>query len=152
MRITVMNRNEAIQYCHKSHNETSVIISISTPCEEYHDEPFMSTIIGNGVYEICRVEFFDIDGNYPISNGRMTIDDAEIIADVIERNQDKHIIVHCDAGQSRSAGVAAALAKYYNNNDEEYFNNTHMVPNMWCYRLMLVALYGENYSERNVEK
>lgn len=142
MEIVVMNRQQAIEYCHTPHKEQSIIISIYTPCEEYHDEPFMSTIIGNGVYEICRVEFFDIDNHYPISTGRMTMDHAEIIADTIERNLDKKIIVHCDAGQSRSAGIAAAISKYYNGTDEEFFSNEKMVPNMWCYRLMLTQLTG----------
>lgn len=145
MRITVMNRNQAIQYCHQQHDDKSVIISIYTPCEEYHDEPFMSTILDNGVWEICRVGFFDIDGNYPISTGRMTLEQAELIADTVARNQDKHIIVHCDAGECRSAGIAAALAKYYNGTDEEFFDNPKLVPNMLCYRLMLVALTGEDF-------
>lgn len=147
MRITVMNRNEAIKYCHQSHDEQSVIISINTPVEEYHDEPFMSTIIGNGVWEILRLEFFDIDGNYPISFGRMTMDDAQKIADVVERNQDKHIIIHCDAGQSRSAGIAGALSKFYNNDDNIYFNNPKYTPNMLCYRLLLTELAGEKYDK-----
>lgn len=147
MQITVMNRNQAIQYCHQPHDQQTVMISIYTPCEEYHDEPFMSTIIGNGVYEICRVGFFDVDSKYPVKSGRMTLDDAELITDVIERNLDKHIIVHCDAGQSRSAGIAAALSKYYNGSDEEFFNNPHMTPNMLCYRLMMVQLTGEQYED-----
>ena len=144
MNITVMNRTQAIKYCHNAHNNQVVMISIYTPCEEYHDEPFMSTIIGNGVYEICRVGFFDIDSNYPISFGHMTLDDAELIADVIERNLDKDIIVHCDAGQSRSAGITAALSKYYNGNDNFFFDNPKYTPNMSCYRLMLETLYNKN--------
>jgi predicted protein tyrosine phosphatase len=147
MRITVMNRSQAIQYCHQQHDEKSVIISIYTPVEEYHDEPFMSTIIDNGVWEILRIGFFDIDGNYPASFGRMTIDDAELIADVVARNLDKHIIVHCDAGQSRSAGIAAALSKYYNDTDDMFFNNPRYVPNMFCYRLMLAQLAGKQYED-----
>lgn len=145
MNIQVMNRQQAVEYCHKPHSEQSVIISISTPVEEYHDEPFMSTIIGNGVYEICRVEFFDVDNHYPISFGKMSMEHAELITDIVARNLDKKIIVHCDAGQSRSAGIAAALAKYYNGDDEEFFNNSHMVPNMWCYNLILTQLAGQRY-------
>ena len=141
MNIQVMNRQEAIQYCHQRHDEETCIISIYTPVEEYHDEPFMSTIIGNGVYEILRVGFFDVDlGN----KGAIDKDMADMIADTVERNKNRKIIVHCDLGASRSVGVAAALAKFYNNDDMEYFNTPNMIPNMRCYRYVLNALV-KNY-------
>ena len=139
MNIQVMNRQQAIEYCHQHHDEETCMISIYTPIEEYHDEPFMSTIIGNGVYEILRIGFFDVEGL-----GGITTDDAELIADVIERNSYRKIIVHCDLGASRSVGVAAALSKYYNNDDSEYFNNPRMVPNMRCYRFVYNELNRRN--------
>lgn len=145
MRITVMNRTQAIQYCHQPHDEKVAMISIYTPIEEYHDEPFMSTIIGNGVDEILRLGFFDIDNNYPSFHGKMTIDDAELIVDFVQRNMDKKIIIHCDEGQSRSAGIAAALSKYYNGDDSEYFKNSDMAPNHLCYDLILVILTGTKF-------
>lgn len=139
MNIQVMNRQQAVEYCHQHHDEETCMISIYTPIEEYHDEPFMSTIIGNGVYEILRIGFFDVEGL-----GGITTDDAELIADVIERNSYRKIIVHCDLGASRSVGVAAALSKYYNNDDSEYFNNSRMIPNMRCYRFVYNELNKRN--------
>lgn len=139
MNIQVMNRQQAVEYCHQHHDEETCMISIYTPIEEYHDEPFMSTIIGNGVYEILRIGFFDVDGL-----GGITTDDAELIADVIERNSYRKIIIHCDLGASRSVGVAAALSKYYNNDDSEYFNNSRMIPNMRCYRFVYNELNRRN--------
>ena len=147
MEIVVMNRQQAIEYCHQPHDEKVAMISIYTPIEEYHDEPFMSTIIGNGVEEILRLGFFDIDNSYPSIEGKMTIDDAELIVDMVERNMDKKIIVHCDAGQSRSTGIAAALSRFYNGDDSEYFNNPEMAPNHLCYDLVLVMLTGSDYEE-----
>lgn len=52
------------------------------------------------------------------------------------------IIVHCDAGISRSAGVAAALNKYFNGRDQFYFDN--YCPNMHVYRTLLNVLQEEN--------
>ena len=141
MNIQVMNRQQAVEYCHQHHDEETCMISIYTPIEEYHDEPFMSTIIGNGVYEILRIGFFDVDSDH---SGAINENIAEIIADTVERNKNRKIIVHCDYGVSRSVGVAAALAKFYNNDDMEYFNTPNMIPNMRCYRYVLNALY-QNY-------
>ncbi len=45
------------------------------------------------------------------------------------------IIVHCEAGISRSAGVAGALSLIYNGSDEYYFKK--YLPNMFVYRKIL---------------
>lgn len=138
MKIFVMNRKEAIDFCKYSHLAQFAMISISTPFEEYDSAPFISTT--NNVIDICPVQFFDLDNTYPIKKGLMEYKDAKKIVDFVSYYKDKIIIVHCDAGQSRSAGVAAALSKYYNNDDSEYFDNPRFTPNMWCYKLMLNAL------------
>ena len=70
----------------------------------------------------------------------MKHEDAKKIAKFVSQNRDKIIIVHCDAGQSRSAGVAAAISRYYNNYDFEYFDNPRYTPNMRCYHLMMNAM------------
>ena len=138
MKIFVMNRKEAINFCKYPHLAQFVMISISTPFEEYDSAPFSSTT--NNVIDICPVQFFDLDNTYPTKKGLMEYKDAKKIVDFVSYHKDKIIIVHCDAGQSRSAGVAAALSKYYNNDDSEYFDNPRFTPNMWCYKLMLNAL------------
>lgn len=50
----------------------------------------------------------------------------------------ERIIVHCDAGVSRSAAVAAALARALNDDDTEFFGGRYK-PNMRVYRLLLGA-------------
>lgn len=52
------------------------------------------------------------------------------------------ILVHCEAGISRSAGVAAALSKALTNDDYKYFSSA--VPNMWVYRKVLDAWNKES--------
>ena len=47
-------------------------------------------------------------------------------------------VVHCEAGISRSAGIATALSRFYNH-DETFFL-VHYRPNVWVRRLMLEAL------------
>jgi predicted protein tyrosine phosphatase len=56
----------------------------------------------------------------------------------------KVIICHCDGGISRSAGMAAAIAKHYFGDDSEYFKSYS--PNILVYRRMLITFnrIGEN--------
>jgi hypothetical protein len=49
------------------------------------------------------------------------------------------VICQCRAGISRSAGVGAALAKYYNLDVEEYFTTSGYVPNLLVFRTLLEA-------------
>ena len=49
------------------------------------------------------------------------------------------IVVHCGAGISRSAGVAAAIGKVINGDDNFIFKNPKFVPNRNCYRQTLNA-------------
>lgn len=53
------------------------------------------------------------------------------------------LIVHCEAGMSRSAGVAAAIMKWLNNDDTPIFDVPRYRPNMRCYRMTLNALMDE---------
>ena len=54
------------------------------------------------------------------------------------------LIVHCEYGVSRSAGIAAAILKAVTGSDLEIFNNPKYVPNMHCYRITFNALFDEN--------
>lgn len=45
------------------------------------------------------------------------------------------IVVHCEAGISRSAGCASALSLIYNGEDQYYFD--HYLPNMLVYRKII---------------
>lgn len=69
-------------------------------------------------------------------------EDAEKIAAFVMANKHngRHFIVQCDAGVSRSAGVAAALMKYFNGDDSPIFDSPQYCPNMRCYRMVLDAL------------
>jgi predicted protein tyrosine phosphatase len=48
----------------------------------------------------------------------------------------QRILVHCDAGVSRSSGIAAALAKVLNDDDAEFFGGRYL-PNMRVYKILL---------------
>ena len=75
----------------------------------------------------------------------MTSEDAAKIKDYVLAYKDKVecIIVHCEVGVSRSAGVMAAIQKYLIGDDSAIFNNDTFSPNKHCYKLMLDAFFGE---------
>jgi predicted protein tyrosine phosphatase len=50
----------------------------------------------------------------------------------------ERIVVHCDAGVSRSPAVGAALARVFNGSDAELFGGRYR-PNMRVYRMLLEA-------------
>ena len=55
------------------------------------------------------------------------------------------IVVHCEAGISRSAGCAAALSLIYNKEDQYYFDN--YLPNMLVYRKIINRAVYHGYFE-----
>ena len=130
-----MNRKEAIRYSHKPHGEKVAVVSIATDGEDYHSHVIASA--NNGIIGILVLWFDDVDGD-----GGMTDDDAKKIHQFVERYKHRDFIIQCDAGVSRSAGVAGALMKYYNGDDSEIFDNPKYRPNMRCYRTMLNELEG----------
>ncbi len=73
--------------------------------------------------------------------------DAKNILDFVEtcKKGIDLIVVHCEAGISRSAGVAGALSLIYNRTDKEFFEG-YFSPNMLVYWKILNA-YMRNKNE-----
>jgi|SRR5271166_1907199 len=110
-----------------------IIISITTTIEDVADLPICEQTIG-----VLRLSFLDSDGGA----NSITNEQADSIRNFIVGLKDRfgRVIVHCDAGWSRSPAVAAALAKHFNNDDAEFF--TRYRPNMLVYRKVLDAFNG----------
>lgn len=146
MNVTVMSRHNAVRYCGQNNPDSSVMISISDPRMVYDSEPFITE--ENKILDILRLSFSDADGkgldvygNPVEESDLMTDEDAKKVAEFVEAHQDIFILVHCDAGISRSAGVAAAILKHYTGDDSKVFQSGRHYPNMWCYRKTLNALH-----------
>ena len=139
MVVDVMSRSKFEQYAFEKHNKTSIVISIASYGES---EVFAVCNEANRILAIKQVFFNDTDDRNPIYGGIDTntaIEIAHFLRTNYSNTVDK-IIVHCGAGQSRSAGVAAAILKYYTGDDSKIFNNPRYTPNMLCYRRILEAL------------
>ena len=137
-----MSRSNAVKYSEAQHNETSAVISISD-CDK--DSPKLENNPNNGIVARRKVKFDDVERG--ADNCITEADALKIVSFVSEtaKSQDR-LIVHCEAGVSRSAGVAAAILKALTGDDKEVFNNPRYVPNMTCYRAVLNAFYDSRES------
>src|SRR5947209_4967260 len=77
----------------------------------------------------------DLKGTFTL----MTAGQANQIWAFLQKHQNDvgAVVVHCEAGVSRSPAVAAALCKGLGGNDRQFFRRYQ--PNMHVYRLMLEA-------------
>ncbi|MCF0151642.1 MAG: hypothetical protein HUJ80_09570 [Firmicutes bacterium] len=134
MEFKVMSRKDAIDFSYKKPDKECVIISIADATG------FPAKIAENEYIKAVLFIFFDdVDGK---SVYAMTAEEARIIADFALKAQERVplLIVQCEAGISRSAGVCAALMKYFDGDDIPIFGNPYYKPNMHCYRMVLNAL------------
>ena len=124
--LTVCNRDKV-----ESHEfrVPHLMISISAP----NDKPKLP--INKNRIATLSLGFHDIDKSlkeYKIFSKK----DAYKIFEFLKLNKSiKNIVIHCDAGISRSPGVAAALAKIFNKDDSLYFKT--YLPNRLVYKTML---------------
>jgi predicted protein tyrosine phosphatase len=113
------------------HDVPYVVISITTTADDVARVPPSRLCRG-----VLRIAFADIDR--PLS-GAVMFDASHaraICAFISEhRGSIERIIVHCDAGFSRSPAVAAAIAKCLGEDDAEFFRRYQ--PNMHVYQTLL---------------
>lgn len=145
MEVRVMSRPEFIKYCGMEHTDAGrcVAISISSIDEL---APDVTLNEHSGIEYILPVFLNDTDSSDEEAGG-INVTTAWGIARfclMAQANNINKIIVHCGAGVSRSAGVAGAILKYFNNDDAPIFNNPKYYPNMLCYRMVLEQLMSES--------
>ena len=138
MKIIVKSRNMAKRDSYKDDLAESIaIISIYTPGDTPNDFCRRSSI------KKCLYLCFHDIGNRDSTGLPMMQSDANKVADFVNwcvENEIKELWVHCDAGVSRSAGVAAAIMKFLTGDDSEIYDNPYHRPNSHCYTLTLQTL------------
>jgi len=112
--------------------EDAVLISITVPESSF--------VMYNKEYkDVLGLKFHDIDTQSDLLGLKViSKDDVKQIYEFVNKykNNINHIVVNCDAGQSRSAGVAAALAKILNGDDMEIFKAKPTLNRMVYSRVM----------------
>lgn len=111
-----------------------VIISINCPGEDPAQIQTSPLTVGR-----VNLFFWDADcfpegmtqKTYPL----ICTEDAREIVDLVRAHPNaEQILIHCSAGRSRSAGVAAALHRVLNGNDVVVFQDKRYDPNRRVYR------------------
>ncbi len=143
--VMILSRPEAVSYCERAHDRPSVMVSISDPSFSYPDAPFRTP--ENGILEILSLTFCDAEvpgpdvyGNPAGPEDLMQEADALGVRRLLEDHPGCRVIVHCDAGMSRSAGVAAAILEAGGGDADAVFDSPWYDPNLHCYSLTLRVL------------
>ena len=134
--VTVLSREEAIRQAGTFGKDTCVI-SIVTPGKKTVQFPC----------DTLHVSFYDTTESIGIS-----IADAVQIKNFVSQELAKgikHLVVHCDAGVSRSAGVAAAVLKATGQDESKILENPNYFINARCYAYVLMA-FGIDVTEEDV--
>lgn len=105
----VMGMNEFIEYQKTltiKDRENIVLISITEPDnDDYVSDNPVNTI---GFHDILEAKFWDVE--VPIGKYHPLTDEQSLeLRKFIIKNKSKKFLIHCKAGQSRSAGVAKAV-------------------------------------------
>ena len=104
----VISRNELLEILPELSTKDLVLISISEPSENGCRDEALTDEDVNGFKDSIRVKFWDIEediGRYKVIPDEV----AKQLQEFILKNKDSKFLVHCKAGQSRSAGVAKAV-------------------------------------------
>lgn len=118
----ILSEPSAINYLAEEIPPTCVV-SITNP--ERENIRFQNI----NIIDVLYLKFAD-----SLYKGRMTEEDANAIIDFFIKNKDsENYVIHCRAGQSRSAAVGAVMMSLFNDDDSPVWNNSYMLPNRWCY-------------------
>jgi predicted protein tyrosine phosphatase len=133
-RITVLNR-DSIELHKISITQPYVVISISGPGDQARPN------INEHCLATLYLVFHDADTRLFEDLELFDEEDAQRILEFYKEYKPKveRIIIHCDAGFSRSPAVAAALYKIEGRDDNNWFKHYH--PNRRVYSLLLAEYY-----------
>ena len=146
MEFEVMSREKARKMSFNPNIPDCIIISITdTHSDRNHfaQNPHIRAVL--------NLKFDDVDFG---ENDCICSNDGIKIIDFVNKhlNHVDKIVVHCEAGVSRSAGVCAALMLIVNGDDSPIFDSARFCPNMSCYRTVLETYYGSYNKEAADEK
>lgn len=142
-----MIKDKSVEVCSKS-KAREFLCDIPWACisvvSESGDWPVISD---KNRVDLLQLDFHDRSNmhyvNHPLLGSTyFSKDQARQVLEFVDKNWDNIdcLMVHCEAGVSRSAAIAAAieLIKFGRGADNHYFNeSTHYVPNTYVYRMML---------------
>ena len=100
----------------------AILISITSPDNDHPE-------VKENWKAVLRLKFDDIEQKFTEDDVLFSEDQAAAILDFVKRHNPSILWVNCDAGVSRSAGVAVALDRIFNGVDTRSlypYHNTHV--------------------------
>ena len=147
LKIQILNRSQIEKFItDKKH----IVISIRNPEEKPVKLPIQKSRLAS-----LFLDFHDADNrslklvDSDIKLKLFNEEQATSILEFVELFKDKIqlVVVNCEAGISRSAGIGASLSKIYNNDDTYFFK--HYCPNMLVYKKILATYYDNKRKQTN---
>ena len=141
--IHIMSFTDATIYSCLKDIPPTIIISIDDP--GFPQTPF--DIDNSNIIGILKLWFCDVgEDNEAIG---ITESDAESIVSFVRHYLPlrPEIMVHCAAGKSRSAGIAAALNRWLNGSDSPVMDSHYKTPNFLCYKRICDAAKISDFNE-----
>lgn len=144
MEFFILNKSKAQRLSYSDFSSNKVIISIRTP----EDKKAVFNPNNSSIKDVLYLSFYDVSTEtqdifkgYPA----MTDEDAVKIRDFVLKWKDKvdTLWVHCDAGISRSAGVAAGIFEVLGQDNSFILDSKMYYLNLLCYRKTLNAFKSE---------
>jgi predicted protein tyrosine phosphatase len=130
----IMNRHDARYASGNESAPASAIISITDVGSD--ENKFYPA---KWIHETLHLKFDDVG-----EHGRncITMEQANRIAEFALQNygQVQRFIIHCEFGQSRSAGAAAALCEFFEGHDNGIAQDPRYFPNWTVYKYVTNAL------------
>ena len=149
MKYKIASRNDVFRYSLHPHKERALVISAtdkySPPAKILQNPQY------NGIMATKRVKFDDVSLGRP---NCITKEDAKEIAKFIKRHKDSQydlLIVNCEVGVCRSAGICAAIMRYMGHDYKQLFASKTFKPNIGCFKLLCEAL-GVQVSPKELEE
>lgn len=128
----IMDRYGAVEYCKKEHTHSSIIISISSANGH---KPRLVKTDHNKVVAVLYL-FFDDE---VVGDNTFSDEQAEQVIRFVDawKSKVERLVVHCDAGVSRSAAVCAAIKRYLGFDNQDIFKNQQYEPNPLVYETLI---------------
>lgn len=136
--VLVMSRDAASRYTFSDEcNSDCVIVSIT----DVGSQPNKFNRKNKHIKGILRLQFNDVCFRQPYC---IQIRDAKKILKFVCKHikKVKTIVIHCEEGISRSAGIAAAISTILCGHCEDIASNPKYRPNQSCYFTVLATYYS----------
>ena len=127
------------------------VVSITTP-EPQRGSLGLPEFDSDALVAVLHEQFDDVlPGEDGAIEERQGAEIVEFVRMLAEDGRCSRIVVHCDGGVSRSAGVAAAIGLLVGNGDSFVFDDPRLCPNMGCFRAVLRAA-GADVTDKEADE